>query len=91
MIDRLLSIGATFDWITPLWVFFQQWRHKPSTGFLVSWDTGLTPSMINDILRSHGVKVFGMMSRGNDIMFNVPKAQADYAQYLLEQSGLVFK
>ncbi len=91
MIDLLLSIGATFDWITPIWVFIQQLLNRPSTGFLIPLDDGLAPSMVEDMLRSHGVKVFGVMLNGNDLLFSVPKAQADYARYLLEREGFLFQ
>jgi hypothetical protein len=47
--------------------------------------------MIEELLQSYGVNVFGMTIHGGDIFFRVREAQADYAQYLLEREGLLFQ
>ena len=88
MIDNLLSAGSMFDWITPLWTFWQDWRNRPSCGYSVPVDGGWSLYAIRDILRSKGVKTWGWAIVDGTILFRTRTAQAGYTQYWLERNAV---
>lgn len=90
MIDNLLSAGSMFDWITPLWTFWQDWRNRPSCGYSVPVDGGWSLYAIRDILRSKGVKTWGWAIVDGTILFRTRTAQAGYTQYWLERNAVPY-
>jgi hypothetical protein len=90
MFDKLVETGAVFDWITPLFTFVQDFRNRPSVGYNVPVDSGWSAYAISDLLRAHGIKVWGLTIFQGTIMFRLRSAQAEYAQYLLAQNGVLY-
>jgi hypothetical protein len=90
MIDKLIAAGSTFDWITPIFTFVQDFRNRPSVGYNVPVDGGWSAYAIADLLRTHGIKVWGLTIFQGTIMFRLRAAQAEYAQYLFAQNGVLY-
>ena len=86
MIDKILSVGASFDWITPIASFMQDIANGPSCGFGLPADAGFSGRDVERLLKARGVKVWGLMVVDNLIIFRVRKAQARWARYLLERA-----
>lgn len=91
MLDKILAFGSLFDWITPLWALIQDFRHGPVTGFVIPMSAGWTPPMLRSLLQTRGIKVVSPTLFGGSVMFSVPRAQAEYAQYLLERERIPFR
>lgn len=90
MIDNLLSAGSMFDWITPLWTFWQDWRNRPSCGYSVPVDGGWSLYAIRGMLRNKGVKTWGWAIVDGTILFRTRTAQAGYTQYWLERNAVPY-
>lgn len=86
--DKLLRFGSSFDWITPLVAYIQDWLNGPSVAFSVPESAGWTCFAISSLLRSKGIKVWGLMYVNDHIIFKVKCAQARYADYLLTREGM---
>jgi hypothetical protein len=90
MIDDVLRFGMKFDWITPLWALYQDWRNRPSTGFAVPIDGGWPGLTVQNLLRSKGVQTWGMMFIDDDIIFRLRVAQAEHARYWMDREGVPY-
>jgi hypothetical protein len=90
MFDKIVETGAVFDWITPLVTFVQDFRNRPSVGYNVPVDGGWSAYAISDLLRAHGIKVWGLTIFQGTIMLRLRAAQAEYAQYLFAQNGVIY-
>jgi hypothetical protein len=88
MFDKFLKVGATFDWISPTLAFIQALRNGPAVGLRVPLAAGWRTDAIKALLTQRGVKVWGMMIVGDDIIFSVRQAQARSAQSLLARAGI---
>jgi hypothetical protein len=86
--DRLLNLGATSDWISPLIAMIQDWLHGPPHDFYIDWNAGWSVSEIKKLLKRHGVRVWGAALVDGMIVFSVHQAQASRVQALLEQRGV---
>jgi hypothetical protein len=89
MIDFLLNIGSAFDWISPSVAFIQDLYYGPVHDFIITADAGWSRSDIRRLLKQHGVQVWGFnySFNGKELIFTVPREQADYAYYLLQNAG----
>jgi hypothetical protein len=90
MIDKLVEAGSTFDWITPIFTLIQDFRNRPSVGYNVPVDGGWSAYAISDLLRAHGIKVWGLTIFQGTIMLRLRAAQAEYAQYLFAHNGVPY-
>jgi hypothetical protein len=88
MLDKFLKAGASFDWITPLWAFIQDVRLGSPFQINIPYDTGWSGKQIASMLRSKGVRVWGLMVVDDTITFTVRRQQARYALYWLSQYEL---
>jgi hypothetical protein len=88
MVDRLLSFGTTFDWISPTLAFIQDIANGPSCPFFVPYNAGWSGREIERLLKHHGIKVWGLMIVNDAIMFSVRQAQARWTLYVLERAGV---
>lgn len=89
MIDKLLGVGASLDWISPLTSIFGDVMNGPSHTFLVPYDgCPLSGREVTLLLRHRGVKSWGHMIVSGTLMFSVRLTQAGWAQHLLEQAGV---
>jgi hypothetical protein len=90
MIDKAIAAGTTFDWITPLWTFVQDWRNRPSTGYSVEVSSGWSAYGLQGMLTDKGVKTWGWSIVGGTILFRARVAQATYAQHWLDKWGVPY-
>lgn len=88
MIDKLISAGSTFDWITPLWTFYQDWRNRPSAGFAVDAATAWSAFAVRDLLAEYGIRTWGWRITSGLILFRLRAAQAGYAESVMERAGV---
>lgn len=88
MLDKILELGTVFDWISPLLAEIQDQTNGPSHTFLIPEACGWSGRDIEHLLRSHGVKTWGLMIVDRMIMITVRQAQARWAQYLLERDRI---
>ena len=90
-LDTLLDIGASFDWITPLWEMVQDFLYGPPAYFGISTEAGLWESDIKKLLAAAGVeRIWGFMylDDGAALMFTVPRAQAELTYRMLMREGI---
>ena len=52
MQDDILKAGATFDWISPLIGFSQDWMYGPAVGFSIPMSAGWGTDTISKLLRT---------------------------------------
>ncbi len=89
MIDKILGVGAMFDWISPLASVFGDVVNGPSHTFLIPYDNcPLSGREVATLLRSRGVTSWGHMVVSGTFMISVRLGQAGWAQHLLEESGV---
>lgn len=90
MIDIILDIGASFDWLSPTIAFAQDFLNGPAADFGIPSNAGFARGDIKRLLKKHGVRVWGLMLNpgGDMLMFSVPKSQAAWAYYLLQREGV---
>lgn len=91
MLGSLIRFGAMFDWITPLWTFILDFINRPSVGYNIAVDSGWSAYAIRDLLKGSGVKIWGLTIFGDTITFRTRKAQAAYAQYLMDRVGIYYR
>lgn len=89
-LDTLLSIGASFDWITPSWMILQDFLNRPAAHFGIDTTGGFDRGDVRRILRKSGVRSWGYVYNvvGDLIMLSVPKAQAQAAYDALVLAGV---
>ena len=91
MLDKTLSFGAGFDWITPIWTFIQDYRRRPAVHYDIPADCGWHIHAIRDMLQESGIRLWGLALYQDTFVFSVRQAQARYTQYLLERSGIPYQ
>ena len=92
MLDPILEIGASFDWISPLAGFLGGFLNGPSYTFLIPYEgCPLSGREIAWMLGKRGVKSWGHMIVSGTFMISVRLAQARRAQHYLEQAGVPIK
>lgn len=91
MFDKVVKASASWDWVTPLIAFVQDWWYRPSTGFNLPFGYSYSAWEIKRFLQSKGVRVWGVMVIGDVITLRVREAQALYTQYWLEQLGIPYE
>ena len=89
MLDSILGIASTFDWISPVAGFMGDLMNGPSHTFLIPWaGCPLNGREIGSMLRKRGVRYWGMMIVSGTLMISVRLNQARWAQHLLDQAGV---
>ena len=95
MFDKLLRIGTAFDWISPLLAYIGDLLHGPNVTFGIVEGAGWSGFEVQHLLRSHGVKTWGLMAvndgrspTGGTVLITVPERQALRARYVLERAGV---
>jgi hypothetical protein len=86
MLDHILDVAGSFDLITPAWAFLQDFLSGPPADFAVPIHAGWTNRDIQQLLGRNGVKVWGLIYRGDMLMFTVCQTQAKWAYYLLSRA-----
>jgi len=89
MLDTILGIGASFDWISPLASVLGDLMNGPSHTILVPYGSSpLSGREIAWMLSKRGVKSWGHMVVSGTLMISVRLGQARWAEHLLEQAGV---
>lgn len=91
MLDKLFSIGASLDWTTPVATFIQDYQNRPSVGYNISVNAGWSAFAVRDLLKTNGVKLWGLTIFGGAITFRTREAQAEFAQYLMDREGIPYQ
>lgn len=88
MLNKLLDVGAGFDWISPALALTQDILNGPSHAFSVPCDCGWSLREIGRLLRSQGIKSWGPTVAGDVFLISVRRTQARWAQAVLERNGV---
>lgn len=91
LIDDAINFGAGFDWITPAWAFFQDFRHGGGADFGIMAGCGYDSSDIKRMLKGYGIDAWGAMLNpaGDTIMITCDKHKAQLAYKVLREHGAV--
>jgi hypothetical protein len=76
---------------SPLTALVETVIHGHGWTFYLDLDSGWTGARCEKLLRSKGVKVYGRCIAKGDAFFQVPKKQAEWAEYLLLKAGAPLK
>ena len=87
----MLEFLANFDWISPLIALVETAIYGHGWTFYLDLDSGWTGAQCEELLKSKGVKVYGRCIANGDAFFQVPKKQAEWAEYLLLKAGVPLK
>jgi len=91
-LEDLLDAGCAFDWISPVLAALHNARYLGRVvTLLVREDSGWSEWDIRHILEPKGVPVWGFMFLDEYLLFSIPEDKAEWALYLLRQSGLSFQ
>lgn len=90
LFDQSIKVMATWDWVTPVWSWVQDWHYRPSTGFFMPYDCGRSAWEIVRFLKSKGVRVWGALVIGDEISIRVREAQSDYTAMWLGRMGVPY-
>ena len=86
-IDKMLGIGASFDWISPLASVLGDLAH--GGGYTFTFPAcHMTPVEVEKLLRSRGITTWGLMHTAGTTMLSVRKQDAARAYSILEQAGV---
>lgn len=89
MLERIVEVGAGFDWISPVASVLGNIINGPSHTFLIPYDQSpLSGREVAWMLGKRGVKSWGLMVVSGTFMISVRLSQARWAQHLLEQAGV---
>ena len=88
MLDRAVSFGAAFDWISPLWTFFLDYRNRPTVIFNVTQASAHNEFLLEQVLRKAGVRPWGFGDAKGNFYFRVRSRQAGYVPIVLEKEGI---
>lgn len=88
MLDEILGVGCSFDWITPSVAFLQDLINGPPADFGIPDGAGWSRRDIRRLLTGNGVHVWGLIFSRELLIFTVPKAQARWTYYLLKREGV---
>jgi hypothetical protein len=88
-IDKLLEVGAGFDWVSPLLGFLGDAMNGTAHTFLIPWNScPMSGHEVKRLLNRRGVKTWGVMIVSGTLMVSVKLEKARWAQHLLEQAGI---
>lgn len=88
MLDKILEFGSYFDWVTPLIATIKDATNRPAHKFLIPADCGWSGLEIERLLRSHGVRTWGLMRIKGFVIISMRLSQACWAQYLLQRERI---
>lgn len=90
MRNEILNLGASFDWMTPTWALLQDFANRPISRFGIQANVIFDRGDIRRLLKERGVKSWGYVYNvaGDLIMLSVPKSQAAWANWVLQEAGV---
>ena len=87
----MLELLANLDWVNRLTALVETAIHGHGWTFYLGLDSGWTRARCEKVLRSKGVKIYGHYVADEDVCFQVPTKQAEWAEYLLLRAGAPLK
>jgi hypothetical protein len=84
-IDKLLSVGSAFDWISPLYAIGKDISSGPHATFVIHDRAGYSVRQIESFLRAAGVVTWGCMLEGRDMRITVRKQDVRAAERVLSR------
>jgi hypothetical protein len=91
MFEQMIKVSASWDWVTPVIAFVQDWWYRPSTGFNMPYGHSYSAWEIKRFLKSKGIRVWGTLVVGDTITIRVREAQALYTEYWLQKMGIPYQ
>lgn len=89
MLDTVLGIGASFDWLSPLASVLGDLVNGGGHTFLIPYSgSPMSGREIEIMLRRRGVRTWGAMVVSGTLMLTVRPQQARWAEHLLQQAGV---
>lgn len=88
MSDRLLEIGKTLNWITPLTNIYKDLNNGPHHDFHIDRYAGWSGGRIRRLLTCNGVGLWRLSYTDTLISFRVRKNQAWWAQNILLRENI---
>ena len=88
MIETLIDIGATLDWITPLIDFIKDAKNGPRHSFFVDRYAGWSANDIERMLKQRDIEMWGIVFFRDSIAFDVKEADASRAQNILQSNNV---
>ncbi len=88
-VDKILEVGASFDWISPVLMFLDELFNGPFHTFLISYEAcPMSAKNIKKELKRYNIRVGIMMIVSKTIMIPVKLGQAHFAQQLMNGWGI---
>lgn len=90
MINDALNLATNFDWISPTVYILQDFWNRPVSRFGIQANVGVDRGDIRRALTKRSVRSWGYVYNvaGDLIMLSVPKAQAAWANWVLQEAGM---
>lgn len=85
---ELIKLGMQCDWISPTLAVVQDLCNGGAYTFLIPQSCGWTGREIERLLRSRGVKTWGLMAIKDVFLITVHPSQAKRATAILNRAGL---
>lgn len=86
-VESLLKLRAKVDLTSLLVAIIKTYRQRPAVGYAIDpYDIGVL-----EVLRAKGIKVWGIVMVGNELLFQVCLPQAQYTQYWLDGEGVPYR
>jgi len=85
---QLIRLGMQLDWISPTLAVVQDLCNGGAYTFLIPQSCGWTGREIERLLRSRGVKTWGLMAIKDVFTITVHPSQAKRATAILNRAGL---
>lgn len=87
MIEGFFKLCAQADLFSLLWAIIQNYRNRPIVGYAIAH----RDIWITEELKKNGIKVWGLIFVGEELLFSARLAQAKYTQYWLERMGIHYR
>lgn len=85
---NILKFLAYFNWITPLEIATRRAFQGPCYSFKIPEGGPSGGEIVRMLRKQGGVSSFGYMVINGHYVFQVPLAQAKFAQYLMNRAGV---
>ena len=91
MLEQTSKVGATADWLTPLWSVILDWYYQPAASFSMPWGETYSSHEVQKMLKSKGIRSWGYLAVNDTVLFSVREPQADYTEYWLQRKGIAYE
>jgi len=90
VLDFLLGLGSSLDWVTPIFFFLQDLVKGPIADFGIDAYSGWNEYNLKKLFKHYGISVWGLTYtlRGDILIFTVSKKNATNTYALLRNAGV---